>query len=542
MKKWIVIVIVAIALGAIGYFAFNIYNQRQEQGTAQAAYDTVEVNIGSLTSTIGATGTVRSNQSAKLTWETNGTVGDVYAVVGDQVTQGEVLSELEQTSLPQNVILAQADLVNAQRQLDDLLNSQTQAAQAQKAVEDGEQALEDAQNPELAQAKTLQAIADAEKAVEDAQRRLSSLSFIADQTDIDIAKAELALAEKNLERAEDLYKPYKNKPETNLRRAQLLSNLAKAQQQYDSAVRKVNALQATGSTTDIAVAEANLDTAKAQLLETEREYERIKDGATPGDIALLQAQLDDAQREWDRLKDGPTAEDIASAQARVAAAEATLSQAWIKAPFAGTISISHPQIGDQVAPGTHAFRLDDLSTLYVDLDVSEIDINQVEPGQEVTLTFDAIRGKEYNGEVVDVGLIGTEIQGVVTFVVTIELTDADADIRPGMTSAVDIVVSQTDEALLVPNQTIRTNEGIQVVFMLDSSGELLPVAINLGASSSTLSEVIGGDLKEGDWIVINPKTADGIEELNFFSGDPEDMRQMRDSRNQFEDNSGLGGE
>lgn len=542
MKKWIIIAVVAIVLGVIGYFAYSYYNQAQDRQTAQASYETVELEIGSLTSTIGATGTVRSKQSADLTWKTSGTVGNVHAFVGDQVESGEILSELEQTSLSQNVILAQADLVNAEQQLDNLLNSQTQSAQALKAVEDAEQALEDAHNPELAQARALQAIADAEKAMEDAQRRVNSLHAIADKTDIDIAKAELALAEKNLERAEDLYEPYENKPETNLRRAQLLSNLAKAQQQYDSAVRTLNAMTGTGSAIDKAVADANLATAQAQLLEAQREYERVKGGATPGDITLLEARLADAEREWQRLKDGPTAEDIASAQARVAAAEATLSQAWIEAPFTGTITIAEPKIGDQVGPNTFAFRLDDLSTLYVDLDVSEIDINQVAPGQLVALTFDAIRGKEYNGEVVDVGLIGTEVQGVVTFVVTIELTDADADIRPGMTSAVDIVVSRTDEALLVPNQAIRTNEGIQVVFLLDSSGGLIPVAINLGASSSTLSEVIGGDLKEGDWIVINPKTAEDIDELNFFSGDPEDMRRMRETRNQFEDNSGLGGE
>jgi HlyD family secretion protein len=542
MKKWIIIAVVAIVLGVIGYLAYSYYNQTQDRQTAQASYETVELEIGSLTSTIGATGTVRSKQSADLAWKTSGTVGNVHAFVGDQVESGETLSELEQTSLSQNVILAQADLVNAQQQLDNLLNSQTQSAQALKAVEDAEQALEDAHNPELAQARALQAIADAEKAVEDAQRRVNSLYTIADNLDIDIAKAELALAEKNLDRAEDLYEPYENKPETNLRRAQLLSNLAKAQQQYDNAVRTLNAMTGTGSAIDKAVADANLATAQAQLLEAQREYERVKGGATPGDITLFEARLADAEREWQRLKDGPTTEDIASAQARVAAAEATLSQAWIEAPFTGTITIAEPNIGDQVGPNTFAFRLDDLSTLYVDLDVSEIDINQVAPGQQVTLTFDAIRGKEYNGEVVEVGLIGTEIQGVVTFVVTIELTDADADIRPGMTSAVDIVVSRTDEALLVPNQAIRTNEGMQVVFILDSSGKLTPVAIKLGASSSTLSEVLGGDLKEGDRIVINPKSVDGIEELNFFSGDPEDMRRMRDTRNQFEDNSGIGGE
>ena len=534
MKKWIIITIAAIVLGAIGFFALGVYNRLQNREPALAAYETVAVENGSLVSTISATGAVRSRQTADLTWKTTGTVGAVNVAVGDQVESGEVLAELEQTSLPQNVILAQADLVSAQRALDDLLNSRTQQAQALKAVEDAEQSLEDAKNPELAQARALEAIADAEKAVEDAERRARYLQTTADSTDIDIAKAEVALAEKNHERAEELYAPYENKPETNLRRAQLLSNLARAQQQYDGAVRKLNAMQGTGSATDIAVAEAGLITAQAQLLEAQREYERVKDGATPGDIAVLEAQLADAEREWERLKDGPTDDDILAAQARVASAEAALSQAWIEAPFTGVITLSEPQIGDQVSPNAFAFRLDDLSTMYVDLQVSEIDINEIAPGQIVTMTFDAIRGGEYHGVVIEVGLVGSQQQGVVNFPVTVELSDADSRIRPGMTSSVDIVVSQGEEALLVPNQAIRVIDGLQVVYILDTSGGQAAVEIALGASSDTYSEVLEGELEAGDLVILNPVTGESIEELNFFSTDPEDMRRMRNLRDQFE--------
>jgi HlyD family secretion protein len=534
MRKWVIIAIAAILLGVIGYFGIGAYNRLQDSDTAQAAYETIEVENGSLVSTISATGTVRSNQSADLSWKTSGTVAEVNAAVGEQVELGEVLAELEQTSLPQNIILAQADLVSAQKALDDLLNSRTQQAQALKTVEEAEQALEDAKNPELAQARALKAIADAEKAVEDAERRTRYLQTSADGTDIDIAKAEVALAEKNLERAEDLYEPYENKPESNLRRAQLLSNLAKAQQQYDNAVRNLNAMQGTGSAIDIAVAEADLVAAEAQLLEAQREYERIKDGATPGDIAVLEAQLADAEREWERLKDGPTADDIQAAQARVASAEAALSLAWIEAPFSGTITGAEPQPGDQVSPNSFAFRLDDLSQLFVDLQVSEIDINEITPGQLVTMTFDAIRGSEYRGVVVEVGLIGSNVQGVVNFPVTVELNDADSRIRPGMTSSVDIVVSQGEETLLIPNQAIRVVDGVQVVYIMNSTGNQVAVPIILGASSDTQSEVLEGNIEASDLVILNPNMDDGIEELNFFSNDPDEMNRMRELRNQFE--------
>ena len=168
---------------------------------------------------------------------------------------------------------------------------------------------------------------------------------------------------------------------------------------------------------------------------------------------MLEAQLDDAQREWERLKDGPDPADIAAAQARVAAAQATLDQASLVAPFAGTITSVESKPGDQVNPGTPAFRLDDLSHLWVDVEVSEVDINQVEVGQPASLTFDAILAKEYNGEVVEVSPVGTEIAGVVNFKVTVELTDADEDVRPGMTAG-DV---RWDETYETENLTATNN-------------------------------------------------------------------------------------
>ena len=126
----------------------------------------------------------------------------------------------------------------------------------------------------------------------------------------------------------------------------------------------------------------------------------MKDGVSPADLALLEARLADAQREYERIKDGPTAQDITAAQARVIAAQASLDRTSISAPFAGTITDVISQPNDQVSPGTPAFRLDDLSSLSVDVGVSEIDINLVEVGQPVILTFDAILAKQYNGRVV----------------------------------------------------------------------------------------------------------------------------------------------
>ena len=484
MKKLLIIILVAVVLGSVGYFAYTTYNNSQESETVQAAYETIEAEYGSLTSLIGATGTVRSKQAANLLWKTTGTVGDVYAEVGEYIEAGEILAELNQTSLPQNVILAQAELVQAQQALDELVNSDPIEIQVK-----------------LAHAQ--QAITDAQEKVITAEREMDEYEGDGYEYKLDRAKQDVEDALEDLEQAKKDLDPYLDRDPEDSAREHYEEELAGAERDHNEEIRKLEELKI-----EKLIAEQNLETAYAELENTTAEYEEITEDPNP--------------------------DDIAAAKARIAAAEATLSQAWIEAPFSGTIMVAEPLIGDQVSPEVYAFRLDDLSSMFVDLDVSEIDINQVELGQDVNVTFDAIRGEEYSGEVVDVGLVGRLSQGVVYYTVTVEIQDPDEAIRPGMTSAVDIIINKSDEALLVPNQAIRVEDGIQVVYIIDGDGTLMPVKILLGVSSDTFSQVLEGDLEAGDLIVLNPQLNAGIEEINFFSDDPEDMRRMRELRDQFE--------
>jgi len=513
MKRWIIIIVVLAALVG-GFMGWQRYRANQAREELLANLQTIKVEEGTLVATIGATGRVRSNQSAQLAWKTSGTVDQVSVKVGDQVEQDLELANLSQTSLSQVVILAQADLVSAQKALDDLLNSNLQQAQAMQAVEDAEQALEDLLNPELQQAQAAQAIADAEQAVEDAERNLRNVQTTASQANIDEAEANVVLLRDALEKAEEDFEPYSGRPEDDLERANRQGALAEAQQQYDAAVRQLNALKSTGTDIDLAEAQADLAVAQAQLEDAYREYERVKDGPSDADVALLEAQLADAQREWERVQNGPPEDDVAAAAARVAAAQATIDQAHITAPFSGVVTAAESKPGDQVEPGALAFRVDDYSRLLVDLDVSEVDINKIAVGQDVAMSFDAVLAKEYAGEVVEVALVGTEVQGVVNFMVTVELSDPDDDIRPGMTSAVNIVIRQLDEALLIPNRAVRVVDGERVVFVIKGDGEIETIMVTLGASSETHSEVVDGDLGEGDEVVINPPR-ELTEENNF---------------------------
>ena len=243
-----------------------------------------------------------------------------------------------------------------------------------------------------------------------------------------------------------------------------------------------------------------------------RTYKGYADAETIADadekLALAEAQLKDARRNLDRLQNGVDPADLAAAEGRIAAAQSTLNMAHIIAPFDGTITQAEPSIGDQVTAGTVAFRIDDVSHMLVDLQVSEVDINNVTIGQPATLTFDAILTKEYHGKVVEVGQAGDTVQGVVSFTVTVELTDADELVKPGMTAAVNVVIEEQKDVLLIPNRAVRLVDGERVVYVL-VDGQPVQVKIKLGTSSDTMSVLVGGDIKEGDQIILNPPSNNG---------------------------------
>lgn len=310
----------------------------------------------------------------------------------------------------------------------------------------------------------------------------------------------IILAEADLESAKKALEDLQN---SDTARAQALRTLDKAEAAYEKAYNWRMELNGKINITDTYYVNGNLK---------ERKYKGYANAETIADadenLALTKAQLDDARRAYERLKNGADPADIAAAEARVAAAQSTLNLAFISAPFDGTVTQAIPSIGDQVSAGSAAFRVDDLSHLLVDLQVSEVDINSVSVGQTAALTFDAILGKQYTGKVVQVGQSGDTVQGVVSFTVTVELTDADEFVKPGMTAAVTVVVEEVKDVILIPNRAVRLVDGDRVVYKL-VDGQPVQVKLTLGSSSDTTSVLVDGDIKEGDLIILNPPSING---------------------------------
>ena len=444
--KKIIIIIIAIIVVVGGIFWYISYRGVQVAKEAAASIETTKLTKGQLQASISVIGTVRARQTTTLYWETTGSVEKVNVKEGDRVKKGDILANLAQDSLPQSVISAQAELTNAQQALDDLYTS-------------AEQAKIDA----------MQKIVTYEENVRDAKYQLDNFLVSTSQKKLSAVEA-VRLTEERLDKARQAFEPYKLDPLENTTRKRLKEALDIAQSDYDAAVKR---------------------------LKYEYDYE------------VAQANLAKAIQDYEKYKDGPTPGELEAAKARIAAAQATIDMRWIKSPFDGIVTYVVPQVGDQVAQSSslssaEAFRVDDLSTLYIDVDVTETDIGMVSIGQEANVSLDALRDKEYHGEVDNFDMVGDTSSDVVNFTVTVKLIDADDSVRPGMTAEVDIITDERTNVLLIPNQAIRVENGKTVVYKINAAQVSEPVEVKVGISSDTHTELLEGDLKEGDFIVLNP--------------------------------------
>jgi HlyD family secretion protein len=455
MKKRIFIIIGAILiLAVVGVIALPRILSAMNPNQAQNQYQTEAAHLGNITVYVGATGSVRSNQTASIPWETSGKVGKVNITKGQLVQTDAVLAELDPASVSQNLIQAQADLINAKDALDKVMNNSQARSDAHLALIQAQQALDDAE-----------------------KESRSKLYQRASQETIDIARANLITANEAMDTAENSYNQFKGLGEDSPVYAAALSQYARARQEQQRAEYNLRYVQDLPDPLTVEEVYAKLEQAKSKLLA--------------------------AKTEWERIKDGPDPDDIAAAQVRVDVAQATLDMVRIKAPFTGTVTSVKAQLGDLVNAGQFAVQIDDLSRLLIDIQVSEVDINRVKVGQPVTLNFDAIPGTDYSGTVNEIAASGASDNGAVNFTVTVEVDAADENIKPGMTAAANIAISQLDNVLLVPSRAVKTVNNQRVVYVLRNN---FPVAvdISLGASANNYSQITSGDIKEGDLIILNP--------------------------------------
>jgi HlyD family secretion protein len=274
--------------------------------------------------------------------------------------------------------------------------------------------------------------------------------------------------------------------------------------------------------------------AEVALADAEVKLKRARRLAEEGIIAPEQLEATELARTSSQLTLQEARDRVANTQANLTKALDDLGKTTIYAPISGRVVDLSAEEGEVVVsgvmnnPATKIATVADLSELLAELDVDENEIVDVKVGQPVTVTVDAVQGRTYRGEVVEVGSSGSTRagQGDVTFFeVDVLLEDADQRLRPGMSVRAEIEVAQSEDALVVPVQAVvereiggdaeaeadrdqgnsegkATGEPVSVVFVV-ADGKAVRRSVETGLSTVTQVEVTSG-VEEGEQVVTGP--------------------------------------
>jgi len=148
--------------------------------------------------------------------------------------------------------------------------------------------------------------------------------------------------------------------------------------------------------------------------------------------------MDEAQKRYDRLKDGIDAEQLAVLEARLNAAKAGVAAFSVVAPFDGVVANLKAKAGSSINAGEIAVTVADFSEWLVKTtDLTEIDVVNLNEGQPVVVTLDALPDVELKGEILSIGQSYAENQGDIVYEVALLLNDTHPAMRWGMTAAVN---------------------------------------------------------------------------------------------------------
>ncbi|GAC1678374.1 MAG: efflux RND transporter periplasmic adaptor subunit [Candidatus Acidiferrum sp.] len=317
---------------------------------------------------------------------------------------------------------------------------------------------------------------------------------------------------------------------------------------------------------NLAAAKANLEKAKATSVQTRADYERAAELSKANIMSQQQLDLTKANYDSANAAVGAAAANVTQAEAQVsqkaaalAVAKINLNYTVIRSPIDGTVVARNVDVGQTVAASLQAPTIftiaQDLTKMLVYTKTDESDVGNIKPGKPVTFKVDAFPKETFRGVVSQVRMNATTVQNVVTYDTIIEFNNPDLKLFPGMTAYVTIPVASVQNALKLPNTSLRykpplppedvlalykqygielnekvatkdqatgQSDGVQgaagmqnssrapkndvaVVWKLHADNSLEPVKLSLGITDHAYTEVtsvLRGELKEGEPVII----------------------------------------
>ena len=328
-------------------------------------------------------------QEASLAFVGGGNIAVVNVTVGQNVSKGDILIELDNT-------LAQLEVERAERTLRELTSPAAIAAAEE-------------------------ALTVALETRDDEVQDVIGLNYgRASQEMIDEVRAEITLAESKVEAAEIAYNRVKDKPLDNNQRANALLALNNAKNYLNGLRANYEWYISPPSETDVAKTQAEAAVAEAAYQEAVWYLAALKGEDLPADASGIKlAQLQQALA------------DLLVAQTR-------LAQTRIAAPFDGVIALLNVSVGDFVAPAQTLLIVSDVENMQVKTtDMSERDIIRVQVGAPAEVMVDAL-GETFPATVLSISPLANTLGGDVVYEVTLRFDESPTGVFGGMTAEVAI--------------------------------------------------------------------------------------------------------
>lgn len=484
---WLTIVLL-LALGVSYYFYFV-------RASGAAVYSTAQITRGSVINKVSSTGTLQALTTVQVGSQASGTISALYADFNTVVHKGQVIAELDPASLQAQVEQARSNLEqsNAARQVAsaNLTNAKAQLSAARSNVLN-----------QTAGVASSQGNLNSLKAQSD-----DALSLLKKQQTL---FAEGIIAERDLEVAQTSYN----------------STLAK----YQQAAAQVN----QSKVTEQSAKDSGIDEAQAV-------------------IKQMASQVQVANAQIDQNK------------AALKLARINLQHTTITSPINGVVVSRQVDVGQTVAASLSAPTLftiaNDLTQMQVIANIDEADIGSIDQANKVNFTVDAFPGVTFNGTINQMRLNAQTVQNVVTYNVVVNVDNPEQKLKPGMTANLTFIIAQRDGVLKIPNSAFRfvpqrpgrvpgggnTNRDrvqnrpqvtedqepetaaispptspvlpgqTRLVWTLDENKKPQRHRVKIGITDGVSTEMVEGDLNEGDAVITGETTPGGARSANTQS-------------------------
>ena len=444
-----IIVIVAILCGA-GLFGLKAYINKQAESSSTTSYSRAVVTRGALEETVYGSGTTSARNQTNVLAEAEGTLTDLRVSVGDAVKAGDILAVMTNADLDDTITDLEFDLW----ELDDQILS-TSAGSKVTTIE------------APAAGRVVAIYAEAGDDALAVFRREGALAIIStdgrmkvELSDVDTSSG-VSLGEKLTVTGETFI----------------------AEGTVVDLTRQGTCLTLTiqddslpmGET--VTVARQNGVSLGTSTLEVNKPMAVSSYGGT---IESVKVSVGDKVKRADtlfKLTDSPLTLKIENLRLQREAAAKSLEEAKaqrenliVVAPCDGTIATLSISEGDEISSGAMLCSILEGEDMNLTIAVDELDVVEVEAGQKVKITVDALSDAEMDGEVYKIAPVGSNSGGVTTYDVELTFDAEGSGVRSGMNATGEITVASTDSTLYVPVEALMTI-GNDTYLMVENAGE-----------------------------------------------------------------------